>query len=153
MRCCWPWACFFATFYKYDNYLDMIVMSDVIFRLCVKFLYLIGVDDVFMVFGMMFSGKLETSHGNTIYQNLVFFLYLGDLLSRNKEDPEYFLLMEAIRFKLLTRGFSGDDMFQGWPQYLERMGVGLLGYEKFCKKIGLLFKYCTISQLYADVFL
>jgi len=73
-------------------------------------------------------------------------------LSRNKEDPEYFLLMEAIRFKLLTRGFSGDDMFQGWPQYLERMGVGLLGYEKFCKKIGLLFKYCTISQLYADVF-
>jgi len=144
---------FFCCFYKYDNKSMVTVMSDIVFRLCSKFLYLVGVDEVKYVMGMMFSGKFETSHGNTAYQNLVFQMYLTHLLEKWSSHPKYYLLKLSIYMKLITGSFSGDDMFLGWPTILrEIFSIGLEDYKAFCGEAGLSFKYSKIKPLYGTVF-
>jgi hypothetical protein len=141
---------FFSCFYKYDNPSMVTVMSDIIFRLCTKFLYLVGMDEVKMVFGMMFSGKFETSHGNTAYQNIVWRMYKTAKLEEFRNDPYFYLLEVSIKYGLITHSFSGDDMFLGWPVVLkEKFNFGLKDYEEFCKKVGLYFKLCRIKPLFA----
>jgi len=67
-------ALFYCMFYKYDsdNGLTRLLMSDMSYRLCVKYLHMLGMDRAYVVLGMMFSGKFETSTGNTIYQFFCF---------------------------------------------------------------------------------
>jgi hypothetical protein len=143
---------FLGTYYKYDDYMDSLMVSDVVFRLCCKFLYMVSMDTVKYVVGMMFSGKLETSDGDTLYQNIVFMLWTIHLLEKYKDHIKYHLLQVAISFKLLTRSFSGDDLLQGWPVALEELfDAGLPGYVEFCKTLGLTFKFWHVLPLYGEV--
>jgi len=143
---------FFSCFYKYDNPAMRTVMSDIVFRLCSKFLYLVGMDQVKMVLGMMFSGKFETSHGNTAYQNIVFRMYKTFKLEQHKDHPKKYLLEVAIKFMLITHSFCGDDMFLGWPVVLRKLfNFCLEDYKAFCAHVGLQFKFCRMKPLYAEV--
>jgi len=143
---------FFACFYKYDSPAMRTIMSDIVFRLCTKFLYLVGMDEVKMVLGMMFSGKFETSHGNTAYQNIVFRMYKTHKLMLFKGHPKFYLLEIAFKFMLATHSFCGDDMFLGWPVVLRReFNFCLTDYKEFCKHVGLHFKFCRMKPLYAIV--
>jgi hypothetical protein len=143
---------FFACFYRYSQNAMRTVMSDIIFRLCTKFLYLVGLDAVKMVLGMMFSGKFETSHGNTAYQNIVFRMYKTYKLMKYKDHPKFYLLEISIKFVLVTNSFCGDDMFLGWPRILrELFNFCLMDYKEFCANVGLYFKFCRNKPLYAIV--
>jgi hypothetical protein len=143
---------FFCCFYKYDEDIMKVIMSDIVFRLCAKFLYLVGINEVKYVLGMMFSGKFETSHGNTAYQNLIFQMYLTHLLEKWKDHPKNFLLVLSIRYGLITGSFSGDDMFLGWPKLLRQLfNVGIDDYRSFSEECGITFKYCKTKPLYGIV--
>jgi len=143
---------FFGCFYKYDTDAMKVIMSDIIFRFTSKFLYLVGIEEVKYVLGMMFSGKFETSHGNTAYQNLCFNMYKIHKLEKYKDSPYIYLLKLAIKFYLITGSFSGDDMFMSWPKKIrELFEVSLDDYKLFCKQVGLTFKYCFTKPLYAVV--
>jgi hypothetical protein len=143
---------FFCMFFKMKSNLTLTMLCDVVFRLVYKYLYLVPLSSLYFVKGMMFSGKYETSHGNTAYQNLVWFSYLVVVLERNKAHKEYELLKEIIDFGLFVRSFSADDTALSWPEYCElAFGVSMEDYKIHAGKCGLQFKYIKKKPLYGVV--
>lgn len=145
-------AIFLCMYYNMDKPLTRTVMGDVAFRLVFKYLYLVPLNRLYLVMGMMFSGKYETSHGNTVYQNLVYYMYIADKLQKYKNDEYSTILKMCIDKKLFSRSYSGDDLFFGWPKWLRvRFGICVDDFKEFALKAGLIFKYCKTSPLYSVV--
>jgi hypothetical protein len=128
------------------------IMGDVVFRLVFKYLYLVPLAMLFIVLGMMFSGKFETSHGNTLYQNLVFMCYIVFKLDQHKYSKQIGYFKIAVDYKLLSRSFSGDDMFRTYPEYIrDTFNFTVDDYAQFVVKLGLRFKYKYVKPLYGVV--
>lgn len=143
---------FLCTFYNYDGKKGVAAMSamgDMVYRLVFKYLYLTSKGSLYFVKGKMFSGKFETSHGNTIYQNLVFFMYLIKKSHDFRDHEFYWLLKIGIDNKLITRSFSGDDNLIGYPLVFEYMfNICADDYFKFCSECGLNKKYVRSVPLF-----
>jgi len=140
-------ALYYCAFYDYkDDLLCQILMADVAFRLCVKFLHMIGIDRAFIVIGMMFSGKFETSTGNTIYQVYVFVSYIHYKLKVFERHKKIHLLYIAWQYNLINFKFQGDDLAGAYPKVLrEEFGMSYTDYMEWCEKYGLI-----VKQGYAD---
>jgi hypothetical protein len=116
-------------------------MGDVAYRLCVKFLHMLGIDRAFAVLGMMFSGKFETSTGNTIYQVYVFVAYIHMKLKMYADHPKIYLLHMAWQYNLINFKFQGDDLGGAYPKILrELFNFTYDDYKNWCLKYGLVVK-------------
>jgi len=151
---------FFASWYNLRNNFNLTIAGNIIFRLMFKYLYIVPLQQLYAVQGMMFSGMFETSHGDTAYQMIVFFCYLSDLLTRFKDHPQYSVLKEAIDIGLVQKSFMGDDTLVSWPTIFKDMfGMTVDAYRDFCKRFGLKFKYffekpligCVVNTKIGDV--
>lgn len=90
----------------------------------------------------MFSGKYETTHGNTIYGNLVFHMYLIWKMHVYKDHPMFYLLKLAVLKRLFTKSFSGDDNLLGYPTIMRVLfNICAEDYYEFAAQCGLTKKY------------
>lgn len=135
-------ALFYCAFYDYENDpLCQILMADVGFRLCVKFLHMVGIDKAYVVLGMMFSGKFETSTGNTIYQTYVFVAYIHHKMKHYADHTQIHLLYIAWQYNLINFKFQGDDLGGAYPRVLaELFNMTYDDYSKWCLMYGLIVK-------------
>lgn len=129
-----------------------VIMGDVVFRFIFKYLLLVPLGALYSVRGMMFSGKYETSYGNTAYQNLVFFIFLVMILEKNKDHEKFSFLIQIILWGLVVRSFSGDDTLLSWPAICATMfGMTPEEYKRIASFCGLTFKYMEVKPLYGVV--
>jgi len=135
-------ALFYTSFYDYrKDPLAKILMSDIAYRLCVKFLHMTGIDRAFVVLGMMFSGKFETSTGNTIYQVYVFVAYIHNKMKKYANHPKIHLLHIAWQYNLINFKFQGDDLAGAYPAvFADLFKMTYKDYSKWCLKYGLVVK-------------
>jgi len=148
---------FIAFFYSYkgmNGYAARTVMSDIIYRLTFKYLYITFMSRLYKVEGMMFSGKYETSNGNTLYQCIVFFMYLDHKLRQYKDNKNLVYLKIGIKYHLFCFAFSGDDNFLGYPKvFSDWFNINAEDYKEFVKeKAGLIYKYIEKAPLYGVVY-
>jgi hypothetical protein len=128
------------------------ILGDISFRLVFKYLYLVPIQTLFLVSGMMFSGKYETSHGNTLYQNLVFFCYLATKLDEYKNHKYIKILRLCILWRLIARSFCGDDTIKSYPVFCKiHFNICIDDYQKFAAKLGIKFKIKKVLPLYGRV--
>jgi hypothetical protein len=144
---------FLCMYYRFDkDTITRTVLGDAVFRLVFKYLYLVPLSSLMLVYGMMFSGKYETTHVNTVCQNIVYFMYIAAKLEKYKNDKYISILKMCFKLSMFSRSYSGDDLLFGWPVWLEeKFEVGINDFEKFARKCGLIFKYCYINPLYSVV--
>jgi len=136
-------ALFYCMFYKYDsdNGLTRLLMSDMSYRLCVKYLHMLGMDRAYVVLGMMFSGKFETSTGNTIYQFFVFVSYIHHKLKKYENHEKIHILQIAFEYMLIYFTFQGDDLAGSYPKIFEEwFGMTYSDYKAWCLYYGLTVK-------------
>lgn len=135
-------ALFYCAFYDYENDpLCQILMADIGFRLCVKFLHMVGIEKAYVVLGMMFSGKFETSTGNTIYQTYVFVAYIHNKLKIYANHPQIHLLYIAWQYNLINFKFQGDDLAGAYPRiFSELFNMTYADYAEWCLMYGLIVK-------------
>jgi len=141
--------CCFFDFTGVEGIAAHTFLGDMLYRLVFKYLYLTSTQRLYFVLGMMFSGKTETAMGNTVYQNLVFHMYLIWKMSVYKLHEMFYLLKLSISKKLITKSFSGDDNLIGYPLILEHLfGICGVDFYKFAKLCGLTNKYLHEKVLY-----
>jgi hypothetical protein len=135
-------ALYYVGFYDYkDDPLARILMADMGYRLCVKYLHMLGIDRAFVVLGMMFSGKFETSTGNTLYQVYVFVSYIHHKLKMYADHPKIHLLHIAWEYCLINFKFQGDDLGGAYPKVLRDLfDFTYDDYSAWCLKYGLIVK-------------
>jgi hypothetical protein len=136
-------ALFYCMFYRYDkdNGLTRLLMSDMGYRLCVKYLHMLGMDRAWVVLGMMFSGKFETSTGNTIYQTFVFVSYIHNKMKKYANHSKIELLYIAFQYNLIVFKFQGDDLAGSYPKIFETLFEFTYNdYRLWCEKYGLIIK-------------
>jgi len=143
---------YLSCYYDLSNdSLGEILMADVCFRLGVKYLHMLGMDKFFLVMGMMFSGKLETSTCNTLYQFAVFACYLTDKLDTYVDSPHFHILQLCILHDLITFVFTGDDTLGSYPKILkEYFNISYMDYQEFAANYGLIFKYNRIVKMLGE---
>jgi len=146
-------AVFLCMFYRFDkNLLTRVVLGDAAFRLVFKYLYLVPLSVLMLVFGMMFSGKYETTHVNTVCQNIIYFMYIASKLHQYKNDKYIDILRLCVRKRMFARAYSGDDLGMGWPVWLRiKFHICLHDFGIFAQKCGLTFKYEKTGPLYSRV--
>jgi hypothetical protein len=86
-------ALMYCCFYDFQySSLARVLMADITYRLSTKYLHMVGMDELFLVLGMMFSGKFETSTGNTLYQVFVYLMYIFHKMEKYKDHADIVLL-------------------------------------------------------------
>jgi len=142
---------FYATWYNYDGQsgdFAKSVVGDAVFRLAYKFLYLVPIEKLYYVLGMMFSGKGETTHANTTTQKLIFYAYLMYKLETFKDHKDIELLKLCINEGLIRGKFSGDDNAGGYPYICELLfNICPADYKIWTEKFGLSYKILNQQAL------
>jgi hypothetical protein len=125
------------------------LMVEFIHRLCVKLIYMRGMDKWFFVQGTMNSGEYMTSVGDTVYQMVLFVMYLLSLRKKFKDDPVVQIILDT---GMIMFFFYGDDHIGRWPKYMndrvlyEESETTLHDYINFCvDKTGMTYKWESLK--------
>jgi len=86
--------------------------------------------------GVMYSGGLETSHGDSWIMALIFFLYLNHVISQHPSLAS--VITEQIVYRYIAIAVFGDDHLWCCPDFL-RPVINVLGFRDF------LSRYCDMN--------
>jgi len=94
------------------KYLVTLIITEVVY----KSMYIYSTNSVYDVWGSMFSGKYCTSIGDSVYQMLVFGVYILVIYIKYYGDPIVKVVFEE---QMMNQDYYGDDNIGGWPAWMD----------------------------------